>query len=110
MTACFPGTQVSGHLVARYLQKRRGDKNLDSNWASLVAQTVKNLPTMQENQGSKRVNPWFRKIPWRRAWQPTLVFLPGEFRGQKNLAIYSPWGCKDLDMTEGPTFRLLLQC
>ena len=40
-------------------------------------------------------NPWVMKIPWRRAWQLTLVFLPG-----KSLAGYSPWGCKESDMTE----------
>ena len=37
---------------------------------------------------------------WRRKWQPTPVFLPGEFHGQKSLAGYSPWGCKELDTTE----------
>jgi len=37
---------------------------------------------------------------WRRAWQPTPVFLPGEFHGQRSLAGYSPWGRKELDMTE----------
>ena len=40
------------------------------------------------------------KIPWRRAWQPTPVFLPGEFCGQKSLVGYSPWGCKESDTTE----------
>ena len=43
--------------------------------------------------------PWVRKIPWRRKWQPTRVFLPGKFHGQRNLADYSPWGHKELDMT-----------
>ena len=43
---------------------------------------------------------WARKIPWRRNWLPTPVFLPGEFHGQRSLAGYSPWGCKELDMTE----------
>ena len=38
--------------------------------------------------------------PWRRAWQPTLVFLPGEFHGQRSLVGSSPWGHKELDMTE----------
>ena len=38
-------------------------------------------------------NPWVRKIPWRRAWQPTLVVLPGEFHGQRSLAGYSPCVC-----------------
>ena len=37
---------------------------------------------------------------WRRKWQPTPAFLPGEFYGQRNLAGYSPWGCKESGMTE----------
>ena len=41
-------------------------------------------------------NPWVRKIPWSRKWQPTPLFLPGEFYGQRSLASYSPWGCKEL--------------
>ena len=44
--------------------------------------------------------PWVRKIPWRREWQPTPVFLPGEFHGQRSLVGYSPWGCKESDKTE----------
>ena len=44
-------------------------------------------------------SPWVRKIPWRRAWQPTPAFLPGESHGQKALAAYSLWGSKELDMT-----------
>ena len=47
-----------------------------------------------------RFSPWVRKIPWRRAWQPTLVLLPGESHGQRSLVGYSPWGLKELDMTE----------
>ena len=43
---------------------------------------------------------WVRKIPWKRAWQPTSVFLPGESHGQGSLVSYGPWGRKDLDMTE----------
>ena len=44
--------------------------------------------------------------PRRRHWLPTPVFLPGEFHGQKSLAGYSPWGCKELDMTERLTHSL----
>ena len=40
------------------------------------------------------------KIPWRKKWQPTAVFLPGESHGQRSLAGYSPWGSKELDTTE----------
>ena len=42
---------------------------------------------------------WVRKIPWRRKWQPTAVFLPGEFHGERSLAGYSSWGHKELDMS-----------
>ena len=35
---------------------------------------------------------WVRKVPWRRAWQPTPVFLPGEYHGWRSLAGYCPWG------------------
>ena len=45
-------------------------------------------------------DPWVRKILWRREWQPTPVFLPGESHGQRSLAGYSPGGCKELDVTE----------
>ena len=51
-------------------------------------------------------NPWVREIPWRRKWQPTPVFLPGESHGQRSPAGYSPWDRKELDTTE-PT---LLVC
>ena len=45
-------------------------------------------------------DPWVGKIPWRRAWQPTPIFLPGESHGQRRLVGYSPWGCKELDTIE----------
>ena len=44
--------------------------------------------------------PGLGKIPWRREWQPTPVFLPGEFHGQRSLASYSPGDCRESDMTE----------
>ena len=40
------------------------------------------------------------KVPWRREWQPTPVFLPGESYGERNLAGYSPWGDKEWYVTE----------
>ena len=45
-------------------------------------------------------DPWVRKIPWNRKWQPTPVFLPGKFHGKRSLVGYSPYGCKESDMTE----------
>ena len=47
-----------------------------------------------------RFDLWVGKIPWRRAWQPTPVFLPGEFHGQRSLVGCSPRGFKELDLTE----------
>ena len=41
-----------------------------------------------------------RKIPWRREWLPTPVFLPGKSQGQRSLVGYSPWGCKESDTVE----------
>ena len=66
---------------------------LQYSWASLVAQLVKNLPAMQET--------WIRSLGWKdplekgKATLPSPVFWPREFRG-----LYSPWGCKESDMTE----------
>ena len=55
---------------------------------------------------------WVRSLgqedPWRREWLPTPVFLPGEFHGQRSLAVYSPWGCKELDVSEQLTFTFTL--
>ena len=47
-----------------------------------------------------RFDLWVRKKPQRGEWLPTLVFLPGEFHGKRSLVGYSPWGRKELDMTE----------
>ena len=49
---------------------------------------------------------WGQKIPWSRAWQPTSVFLPGEFHRQRGLVGYSPWGHKGLDTTKRLTLLL----
>ena len=50
-------------------------------------------------------NAGVRKIPWRREWLPTPAFLPVAFHGQKSLADYSSWGCKELDITEQLTHK-----
>ena len=47
-----------------------------------------------------RFNPWVRKIPWSRKWQPNPVFLTQKFHGQRSLAVYRPWEHKELDTTE----------
>ena len=65
--------------------------------AFLVAQAVKNPPAMQEIQVQSL---GWEDLPWRRARQPTSVFLPGESHGQRCLVGYSPWGRKESDTTE----------
>ena len=62
-----------------------------------MALVVKNLPTRHKRL---RFNPWVRKIPWRRTWQPTLVFLPRESHGQGSLVGCSPMDHKESDTTE----------
>ena len=62
---------------------------------------VKNLPADAGNVKRSGFDSWVRKVPWRRAWKPTTVLLPGESRGQRSLAGYSPWGHRvNSDTTE----------
>ena len=62
---------------------------------------VKDLPT---DAADARFNPWVGKMPWNRKWQPTPVFLPETFHGQRSLVSYSPWGPKESDMTEATLY------
>ena len=69
-------------------------RSLDCSWA------VKN-ELLQCRSGRRRgFNPCIGQIPWRGVWQPTPVFLPGKFHGQRSLTDYSPWDCKESDMTK----------
>ena len=52
------------------------------------------------NAGDMCSTPGLGRSPWRKKWQPTPVFLPGEFHGQSSLEGYSPWGRKELDTTD----------
>ena len=65
-------------------------------WASQVAQWWRIWLQCRRCQ----FDPWVGKIPWRRKWLLIPVFLPGKFHGQRSLEGYSPWGCKESDMTE----------
>ena len=58
--------------------------------------------------GRPRFNPWVGKISWRRKWQPTPVFLPGESHGQGSPAGYSPWDPQESDTTEQFHFHFSL--
>ena len=69
--------------------------------SSLVTQMVESTC----NAGDLGLIPELGNTPWRRKWQPTPVFLPGKSHGWSSLAGYSPWGCKELDMTEQLTHK-----
>ena len=83
-----------------------------------VVKAARNASANQINTGVNRgdwqcrrhkrhgFSPWVGKIPWRKASQPTLVFLFGECHGQRSQAGYSPWGHKESDMTEQLTLSL----
>ena len=66
-------------------------------WASLhnISTYASNCICLQ--CGKPGFTPWVGKIPWRRKWQPTPVFLPGESHGRKSLVGCNPWGRKESD-------------
>ena len=66
----------------------------------LVVQLVKNCRHFRRPQ----FDPWVRNIPWRREWQPTPVFLPGEFHGQRNLMGYTPRDHERAGLSDSPSF------
>ena len=68
--------------------------------ASQVALVVKNTPANAGDVRDVGSISGSGKFPGGRAWQPILVFLPGESHRQRCLACYSPWGHEELDMTE----------
>ena len=59
---------------------------------------VKNLPAMQVQEMQDQFLGW--EDPLEKEWQPTPVFLPGKSHGERSLVGYSPWGLKELEMTE----------
>ena len=83
---CTPGS--SFHLISQYTTQHE------------------NFPSSSVGKRTHRqckrhgFDPWVRKIPWRRKWQPAPAFLPGEFHGQRSLAGCRPWGHTESDMTE----------
>ena len=89
----FPMRQLftsDGQSIAASASATRINDYFIQTQVFLVAKMVKNLPVIQESL----VDPWAGMIPWRREWQPTLVFLLGESHGQRSLVGYSPWVTK----------------
>ena len=70
---------------------------------------VKNICLQCTRHRRLGFDPWVGKIPWRRKWQPTPVFLPGESHGQRSWVGYSPWDGKELDMAEHARIYILFK-
>ena len=89
----IPWTEEPGGLVHRVIQSRTRLKQLSTHACTVFpgGSGSKEYACNAEDLGSVLEG----KIPWRRAWQPSPVFLPGESRGQKSLAGYPPWGRKE---------------
>ena len=75
-------------------------------WSSVVSQWLR-IHCQYRRHGfdtwvdsTCQCNPWVGKIPWRKKWQPTPVFLPGKSHEQRSLVGYNPWGRKESDRTE----------
>ena len=82
-------------------------------WAAQVAPWLKKIKKKKSACQCRRCrtggfDPWVGKIPWRRKWQPTLLFLPEKSHGQRSLEGYSPWGCKVRHDRAHMQFKLLL--
>ena len=69
-----------------------------------MVQQVKNQPAMQETQETG-VDIWIEKIPWRRRWQPTPVFLPEKSHEQRSLASSSQRSLKESEATENTNYQ-----
>ena len=93
----LPGSSVLGLLQAKILEwvaiSFSGASSRPRNWTQVFHSVCLQC-------GRPRFDPWVGKIPWRRKWQPTPVFLPGESHGRRSLVGYSPRGRKELDATE----------
>ena len=116
--------QVNGHQFEKALRDGEGQGSLRyySPWGHKVSEmteplnnsnTYNNIFHLSDgkysicNAGDSNSMPGSGKVPWRRKWQPTQVFLPGEFHGQRSLVGYSSWSHKELDITKLLTLKKL---
>ena len=94
-------------------KQKQNQKNLWQWWHIWYLLVIHGLPWWLRGLsvclqcGRPGFNPWVRKIPWRRKWQPTPVFLPGESHGWRSLVGYSPRGHKESDKPRNFTFTVL---
>ena len=92
LSICYGSThlQVSKYVLVFYRYLKSYHVGFPGN------ATGKKLACQCRRHKRQGFNPWVGKIPWRRGWQPTPVFLPEKSYGQRSLAGYSPWGSQSL--------------
>ena len=93
--ACKAGMTMSPAPLHRYTLEKS-----EWHWGLPRWHSGKESACQWRRHKRHRFNPWVRKIPWNRKWQPTPVFFPGKFHRQRSLVSYSPWGCKESDTAE----------
>ena len=98
--ACASSSPAFLMMYSAYKLIKQGDNNiqpLDGQEQSVTAQGLPRWPRGKESAYQFRrhkrqgLEPWVGKIPWRRKWQPTPLFLPVESHGQRSLVSYNPW-------------------
>ena len=100
----IPWTEEPGGLQSMGSQRVRHDwatsTSICNLWVFLSGSDSKESARQLRRHRSHGFNPWVRKILWWRKWQPTPGVLPGAFHGQRSLAVYSSWSCKEWDTIE----------
>ena len=89
-------------VTERQLGMNEKDKRqvLSLGWGFASGASGKEPACQSRRRQRGKCDPWVGKIPWRRAWQPTPVFLPGKSHRQRSLAGCSPWGPTESETTE----------
>ena len=97
----WPGSLSVKPLCYRLLEQWLGlCSSPDKDWGFPGVASGKELACQCRRCQRHRFSPWVGKVPYRRVWQPTPVFLPRKSQGQRSLAGYSPWVRKELDPIE----------
>ena len=85
-------TEYTFHTQKKLLKTITAKLTKGSESPCVFFEIIINIPHQSVIQGTQ--------VFWRRKWQPTVIVLPGESHGQRSWVSYSPWGHKELDMTE----------
>ena len=110
------GSHNSGQIHRAKLASEKPTKPLNLEWIDYLSTGELSYPLSggsDSKESTCSAGDWVRSLgwedPWRRKWQPTPIFLPGEFHGQRSLVNYNPWGCEESDTTEQLTQLITLR-